>query len=164
MEAPSQFRLISNFPSRIRIKAVCTLFWISAFSSCSSNEMVRRPNRRYWRLSSVGRRLGTMCRNSGNVDRESLFITAVCLRGQLDHCVKWNFQVRDFLLGIVLEVGIDRAQHRLMPDYQDVLLPLEFHNDRLEAQYQVLVGFAARVAIVKFIMVTCGKIIRMLVL
>ena len=47
-----------------------------------------------------------------------------------------------------------------MRDNDNVLAPLEFHDNRLEANHNVTIRLAASIAIVVFVIVTGSKIFR----
>lgn len=61
------------------------------------------------------------------------------------------------------EVGVDTAQNSLMGDDQDVLAPLQFHDDRLETYHNVAIRLATQIAVVKFVFVALFEIFGILV-
>lgn len=46
----------------------------------------------------------------------------------------------------------------MMPDDENVLLPLEFHDDRLQSDDNIPVGFAAAITIVEFVVVAVCEV------
>lgn len=99
--------------------------------------------------------------------RRTNLLEKVAVQGDLD--------IRQFLLGQVVaaklkrtgsvkrqtlaraeshaQVGIQAPQDGLVTDDEDVLLPLEFENDRFEADHDVAVRLAAAVAVVELVVV-----------
>jgi len=69
---------------------------------------------------------------------EHLDLAAVGLGSELDDGVQRHVQVGQLLPVLVVEVGEDAAEHRLVRDHQHVRLALQLHYHRLEAGHQVL--------------------------
>ena len=54
----------------------------------------------------------------------------------------------------------DGAEDGLVADDQNVLLAFQFHDDRFESEYEVLVGLAAAVPVMVLVLVAFGKVLR----
>lgn len=68
--------------------------------------------------------------------------------------------VRQILMGQIVEVCVEATQDRLMSNDQDVFLSLKFHDDGFEANDDVPVRFATAVSVVEFILVAVRKVFR----
>ena len=60
---------------------------------------------------------------------------------------------------VVEKVGQKTSKNGLMPNDEHILLPLQFHNDRLQAGHKVFIRFSSRVAILKLVGISGGKIL-----
>ena len=86
------------------------------------------------------------------LERHAHLVAAVRVRRQLDHGVQRNGQIRAALARNALEIRIERAQHCVVGDDQHrVARALELYDDRVEAQDNVLVRLAARIAVVELV-------------
>lgn len=93
-----------------------------------------------------------------NIALEPLFLRRVRSRRQLDQRVERDFHPRALLLRHVHIVRIYTPQHRLMRDDDDILAPLEFHNNRLESDHHVAVRLPPAVAVVVFVVVARAEV------
>lgn len=102
--------------------------------------------------------------DGGNVRFQSLLLRRVRLGSQLDQGVQWDFHPRALLLGDVHEVCVNAPQNRLVRYDQNVFAALELHDDGLQADDYVTVGFAAQVAVVVLVFVALRKVFGVLLL
>ena len=85
-------------------------------------------------------------------------------RRQLDKRVQRHIHPRALRLVLLHVIRIHTPQHRLMRDDEDILRPLQLHDDGFEPDHHVAVGLAAAVAIVVFVGVSRGEVLRVAVL
>lgn len=98
--------------------------------------------------------------HGGDIGLVALLVGAVGLGGQLDEGMQRHLHPGRALLGHVHEVSVDAAQHGLVGDDDDVLGPLELHDDGLEPDHEVAVRLAAAVAVVVLVVVARPEVVR----
>lgn len=101
--------------------------------------------------------------HSRDVRLEPLLLGAVRPRGQLDQRVQRDLHPGTLLLRHVHVIRVDTPEHGLVRHDEDILAAFQFHNDRLESDDHVAVGFSAPVAIVVFIVVSRLEVFRVVV-
>jgi hypothetical protein len=80
-------------------------------------------------------------------------------RSQLHERVQRDVHPRTLLLADVLEIRVEAPDDRLVRDDEDVLGPFELHDDRLQTNDNVTVGFTTLVAVVVFVFVPCSEVL-----
>ena len=95
-----------------------------------------------------------------NISLEALLLGAVGAGRQLDERVQRHLHPRALLLRDVHVVGVDAAEDGLVRDDDDVLAALELHDDGLEPDDDVAVGFPAPVAVVVLVVVPRFEVLR----
>lgn len=89
---------------------------------------------------------------------EALLLRAVRPRGQLDQRVQRHLHPGALLLRHVHVVRVDAPQHGLVRHDEDVLAAFQLHDDGLEPDDHVAVGFPAPVAVVVFVVVPRSEV------
>lgn len=74
------------------------------------------------------------------------------------YCHPWGLGLR-----LLLEVGVDAAEHSLVGDDEDVLGPLQLHDDGLQADHDIAIRLAAAVSVVVLVVIAGFKVFRVLV-
>ena len=102
--------------------------------------------------------------DGGDVGEIALLVGAVGAGGELDKAVEGH--VHPGAAGVVLlhEVGVDAAEDSLVGDDQDVLGPLELHDDRLQPGHHVPIRLPAPVPVVVLVLVARHEVLRIRVL
>ena len=95
-----------------------------------------------------------------DIGLEALLLGAVGARGKLDERVQRDLHPGALFLRHVHVVGVDAPQHGLMGHDDDVLAAFEFHDDGLESDDDVAVGFPAQVTVIVLVVVARFKIFR----
>lgn len=98
------------------------------------------------------------------ISREPLLHRPIRPRRQLDERMQRHIHPRTPLVVPLHIIRIHAPQHRLVRDDEDILRPLQLHDDGLEARHHVGVGLAAAVAVVVLVGVAGGKVLGELVL
>ena len=98
-----------------------------------------------------------------DVGLEPLLLRAVGPRGQLDQRVQRDLHPGALLLRHIHVVGVDAPEHGLMGHDDDILAAFEFHDDGLQSDDHVTIGFPAPVTIVVLVVVSRFEIFRVLV-
>lgn len=96
--------------------------------------------------------------NRRNIRLEALLLGTIRPRGQLDKRMQRHLHPRTLLLRHIHIIRIDTPQHSLMCHNDDVLAALQLHDDRLEPDDDVAVGFAAAVAVIVFVVVASAEV------
>lgn len=114
-----------------------------------------------WELLVLSRStLSAPGRYGGDISLEAFLVCAVSTRGEFDEGVQRDLHPGTLLLRDVHEVGVDAAQDGLVGDDDDVLAAFQLHDDRLQTDDDVAVGFAAAVAVVVLVFVAGGEVLR----
>ena len=98
--------------------------------------------------------------DGGDIRLEALFLSTVRSGREFDQRVQGNLHPGGLLLRDIHVVGVDAPQDRLMRDDDDVLAALQLHDDRLEADHDIPVAFAAAVAVIVFVLVARSEVFR----
>ena len=106
--------------------------------------------------------LGAPGADGRNVRLEALLDGAVGLGGELHERVEGYLHPGALALVDVVEVGEDAADHGLVRDDDDVLGPLELHDDGFEADDDVAVRLAPAVPVVVLVVVASLEVLRVL--
>ena len=101
--------------------------------------------------------------HSRDIGLEPLLLRAVRPRGELDERVQRDLHPGALFLRHVHVVGVDAPQHGLMGHDDDIFAAFEFHDDGLESDDHVAVGFPAQIAIVVLVVVSSFKVFGVLV-
>ena len=125
---------------------------------------LRRPMRRIWLMVLCTAPLPSPRADRGNIRLESLLLCTICLGRQFDQCVQRDFHPGALFLGHVHEICIDASQNGLMRNNQDILTPFQFHDNWLESNDHVAVGFAAKVAVIVLVLIALGEVFGVLLL
>lgn len=78
-----------------------------------------------------------MCIDGLDGQGKKLNLTSIGFRCQLKDCVQGNLDVGQLLVCLVQKVSQDGSQDCLVSDNQNVLLTLQLHNHRFQAENQV---------------------------
>ena len=101
--------------------------------------------------------------DGGNIRFEALLLGAVRPGGQLDQRMQRHLHPGTLLLRHVHIIRVDAPQHGLMRHDDDVLTALQLHDDGLESDDDVAIGFSAAVAVVVFVVVSRFEVFGVLV-
>lgn len=101
--------------------------------------------------------------NRRNIRLEPLLLGTIRPRRQLDKRMQRHLHPRTLLLRHIHIIRINTPQHSLMRHNYDILAALQLHNDRLQPNDDVAVGFAAAVAVVVLVVVAGAEIFRVTV-
>jgi hypothetical protein len=102
--------------------------------------------------------------NSINSKRIKFNVTLEGPRCQLNDNMKRDCQIGQLFMALVLKVCQDGSQYCLMPDDEDVFLSFQLHDDGLEAKDQVSIRFTIRIAVMKLVLVSGCKVVRIALL
>lgn len=95
-----------------------------------------------------------------NIRFEALFLGRIGPRGELDERVQRNFHPGRFLLRNIHIVRVNASQHSLVSDNQNILTPLELHDDGFETDDHVAVTLAATIPIVVLVIIPRFEVLR----
>ena len=98
--------------------------------------------------------------DGGNVCVEALLLSAVRAGGELDQRVQGHLHPRRFFLRHVHVVGVNAPQHGLVGDDDDVLAPLQFHDNGFQPDDHVPVAFSTPVPVVVLVVIAGSKVFR----
>lgn len=99
-----------------------------------------------------------------NVPLKPLLLRRIGLGRQLDQRMQRHLHPRALLLRHVHIIRVNTPQHRLMRHDNNILAPLEFHDDRLEANHHIPVRLPAPVPVVIFVIVARAEVFRVAIL
>ena len=102
--------------------------------------------------------------NGRNVKADLLHFTSVSDGRELDDLMQRTLHVRQIHGVLIQEISQQTSHDCLVTDDEDVLLPLQLHDDWLETRDQVLIRFSPRISVVEFVLVSLGKVFRVLLL
>ena len=91
---------------------------------------------------------------------EPLLLRAIRPRSQLDQRMQRHLHPGTLLLRHVHVIRVDTPQDGLVRHDDDILTAFQFHDDRLESDDYVAIGFSTPVAIVVLIIVSRFEIFR----
>ena len=97
-----------------------------------------------------------------NARLENLHLRAIRPRRQLHQRMQRHILPRTLVLQQVHKIRIDAPQHSLMRDDDDVLAPLQLHDDGLQADDDVAIRLAAAIAVIVLVLVARGKVLGVL--
>jgi len=90
----------------------------------------------------------------GDVGEHPLLLRLVRPWSKFDEAMQRNFHPGTLLLTRAHKIRVNTPQHRLVRDDENVLRPLQLHDDGFQPDDDVTVALAAEVAVVVFILVT----------
>lgn len=97
-----------------------------------------------------------------DVRLEPLLQSPIRSRRQLDDRMQRHLHPRGLFLRYVHVVGVNASQHGLMRHDDDVLAPLQLHDDGFQPDHDIAVGFPASVPVVVFVVVAGSEIFGVL--
>ena len=97
--------------------------------------------------------------DGGYMEVDQLHLASVSDRGQLDHLVQRAFDVWKFGRVLIEKISEETSHDRLMADDQDVLLPLQLHDDGFETSDDVLIRFSPGIPIMVLVLVSLRKVL-----
>lgn len=86
--------------------------------------------------------------------------TAVRNRCQLDDCVKWNLQVRQFIRRLIEEVSENATKYCLMRHDENIALSLQLHHNRLQTNNHVFIGLSTWISKRELIRISILEVVR----
>ena len=98
--------------------------------------------------------------DGGNIRLEALLLRTIRPGRQLDKRMQRHLHPRTLLLRHIHIIGVDAPQDGLVRNNDDVLAALQLHDDGLEPNDHVAVGFPAPVAVVVLVVVSRFKVFR----
>ena len=98
-----------------------------------------------------------------DISPEPLLLGTIRPRRELNKRMQRDLHPRTLLLGHIHIISVDTPQHRLVGNNNNILAPLQLHDDRLEPYNHIAVGLAAAVAVVVFVVVARAEVLRVLV-
>lgn len=107
---------------------------------------------------------GTPSADGWNVGFPPLLEGAVRLWGEFDQGMQGYIHPGASRLVLLHEVGIDAAENGLVSDDEDVLTPLELHDDGLKTDNNVAIRLSAAISVIVLVFIARSEILGVAVL